>query len=76
MSRIRKRDWRFIVLVLVHALCIAGFIRSGMEVAPPETGGWRRIDVEAVRAKIREGDLVDREADWYRVLPRSGGEPR
>ncbi len=67
MVRLRKRDWRFALLVAAHALFIAGFVRAQLGEAPPTTGGWRRIDVDAVKAKIRAGDLVGREADWYRV---------
>jgi hypothetical protein len=69
VKRLRKRDWRFLVLVLVHVIGIAGFWSGGVGRTAGEAGGWRSIDVDAVKDKIDSGDLVDREADWYRVLP-------
>ena len=71
MRRLRTRDWRFFLLALVHAVCIVGFVSEGLNVAPTATGGWRTVDLEELESRIREGDLVDREADWYRVLPDS-----
>lgn len=73
MKRLRIRDWRFFLLVLVHAVCIVGFLSGGLDVAPPSTGGWRTVDLKELESRIRAGDLVDREADWYRVLPDSQG---
>jgi hypothetical protein len=57
--------------VLVHAICILGFVSQGLKVAPPATGGWRTVDLVKLEARIRDGDLVEHEADWYRVLPES-----
>ena len=76
MSRLKLRDWRFLVLVLVHAIGIAGFLSAGGGDGAVAAGSWRRIDTEAVKAKIRAGDLSDHEADWYQPLePRSGDRP-
>jgi hypothetical protein len=76
VKRLRKRDWRFLLLVLAHAVCIVGFVAGGLGGEPPATGGWRRVDLEELESRIRAGDLVKREADWYRVLPESAGVGR
>ena len=71
MRRLRARDGRFVLLALVHAIGIAGFLAAGVGGDASSRGGWRRIDVDAVRAKIRAGDLVEHEAEWYRAVPDS-----
>jgi len=78
VKRLRTRDWRFFLLVLVHAVCIVGILSQGHHLAPPATGGWRSVNLKELKTRIRSGDLVDHEADWYHVLPDSqspGGRP-
>ncbi len=67
--RFSKTDWRLLVLVVAHGVAIAGFIGAEPESAQVEHGGWREVDQEALQEKIRAGDLVQHEADWYRVAP-------
>ncbi len=67
--RFKKTDWRLLVLVLAHGVGIAGFISADVEIAEAERSGWRKIDREALMEKIRSGDLVQHEADWYRRVP-------
>lgn len=69
IRRLRKRDRGFVLLVVVHLVCIAGFIVGDRGSAASELGGWRRIDLPALLDKIRSGDLVEHEADWYRTVP-------
>jgi len=66
VRRIRKRDRKLVALWLAHAICIAGFLVTGVGAAAVEPRGWRRIDVDKVEHKIRAGDLVRHEADWWR----------
>ncbi len=33
-----------------------------------QTGGWRRIDIEALTTRINAGDLVRKEAAWYKSV--------
>ena len=54
--------------MLVNLVCIAGYLASGVGVTPEESGGWRRIDFDAVEARIEAGELVRKEADWYHSL--------
>ena len=75
MSRLKLRDWRFLILVLVHVIGIAGFLSAGGGDGAAMAGNWRRIDIEKVKAKIRAGDLSDHEADWYRPLDQESGGP-
>lgn len=72
VKRLRTRDWRFYLLVLVHLICIIGFVSEGLHVAPVATGGWRSVDLDKLKSRIGSGDLSDREADFYHVLPDSG----
>ncbi len=72
VKRLRTRDWRFYLLVLVHIICIIGFVSEGRHVTPAATGGWRTVDLEELKSRIGSGDLSDREADFYHVLPESG----
>jgi hypothetical protein len=67
--RFKQSDWRMVVLVLAQAVAIAGFISADAPTPQAEQGGWRKVDREALMEKIRSGDLVQHEADWYRVVP-------
>jgi len=71
--RFKKTDWRLLVLVVAHGVAIAGFISADTQTVQAERSGWRKIDREALMEKIRSGDLVRHEADWYRVVPDQGG---
>ena len=62
---LRSREFRFLALVFANLICVAIFLGTGLQVPTRETGGWRRIDTEAVRARIEAGDLMSREASWY-----------
>ncbi|MBW2455501.1 MAG: hypothetical protein JRI68_13360 [Deltaproteobacteria bacterium] len=77
--RFTKTDWRLLVLVVAHGVGIAGFIGAEQESVQAERSGWRKVDQEALMEKIRAGDLVQHEADWYRVVPdetgRGEGQP-
>ncbi len=75
MARLKLRDWRFLVLILAHVIGIAGFLSAGGGGGAVTAGTWRRIDTEAVKAKIRAGELSDHEADWYRPLDQETGGP-
>ena len=69
MRRFRRRDRRFILLVLLNAICMVGFLASGIGTSDEKPGGWRRVDLNELKARIQSGRLVDREADWYRTVP-------
>ena len=70
MKRLRRRDWRFYLLLVAHLIGILGFVSAGLERPAPVIGGrgWRSVDRAELESRIRAGDLVDREADWYHVL--------
>jgi hypothetical protein len=59
---------RLLALVAANLFCLGGYVMAEREVSE-ERGGYREIDIEAVEAKIREGDLVRHEARWYHVDP-------
>jgi hypothetical protein len=63
---IRGRDVWFMVLLTANVLCLGGFLATELETSQ-EQAGWRRIDIGAVEAKIRSGDLVRHEALWYHL---------
>lgn len=66
--KLRRRDLRFVALVGANLAGIAGFLVAGLRTADETPGGWRRIDREALEARIEAGDLVRHEARWYRVV--------
>ncbi len=67
--KIRRRDRKFVAFVAANAVCIAAFIAGGVGSEAEAPGGWRRVDLKALKAKIQAGKLVKHEADWYRVVP-------
>jgi len=74
LRHLRWREVRLLALVLANLLAIGGFLGAGVRQAQEETGGWRRIDFQAVLARMRTGELSSREAQWYR--PADQGERR
>jgi hypothetical protein len=66
LRHLRWRELRLLALVLANLFAIAGFLGGGGQQAEVQIGGWRRIDLEAVLARMRTGALSDREAQWYR----------
>ncbi|OAD20470.1 secreted protein [Candidatus Thiomargarita nelsonii] len=72
LTKPQRRDSLFAAFILANLVCIGGFLFSSTETALEQTGGWRRIDLDALTTRINAGDLVDKEADWYR--PIDGGE--
>ena len=76
LKHVRRREVRFLGFMLVNLFCIAAYVAGGFGVRPEGAGGWRRIDIEAVESLIDAGDLVRKEADWYRPLSEeSAPEP-
>ena len=62
------RELQLVALVLANLLVIAGHLGAGLQQVGRETGGWRRIDTQAVLSRLRAGELSSREAEWYRSL--------
>lgn len=62
----RVREIRFLSLIGINLFLILGSISAQLSNVNDVFGGWRRVDTGAVRAKIRAGDLVTHEAQWYR----------
>lgn len=67
LQHVRRREVRFLALAAINLACIAGYVAGGVGMTP-EGGGWRRIDYQAVEARMEAGDLVRKEADWYHPL--------
>jgi hypothetical protein len=70
--RIHRHDMPLVVLVAANLLAVAGFLGVGPPEAAPGSGGWRRVDIEAVSRRIQAGDLSAREALWYHAARESG----
>lgn len=68
LRHVRRRELRFLAFMLLNLVCIAGYVGGSIGLAPEQTGGWRRIDLRAVEARIEAGELVRKEADWYHPL--------
>ena len=70
LRHLRWREFQLVALVMGNLFVIAGHLGAGVQQAGQETGGWRRIDTQAVLTRLRAGELSSREADWYRPLER------
>ena len=68
LRRLRWREFQLLALVLANLFVIAGHLGAGLQQVGQETGGWRRVDTEAVLSRLRAGELSDREAEWYRPV--------
>ena len=65
LRHLHPRDYRFLAFVLVNLLCVAAYLFAHVQTLQQETGGWRRIDLDAVMSRIESGDLLQHEAAWY-----------
>ena len=65
---LRRRDRRFLGVVALNLVCVAGYLAT--ESGAPETsvGGWRRIDRAALERRIESGELSRKEAVWWREV--------
>jgi hypothetical protein len=62
---VRSHDWALLLLVGASLAAVAAFLGAGPGAPGQGTGGWRRVDAEAVRLRIEAGDLSSREALWW-----------
>lgn len=60
-----RRDWQLLVLVVANLVCVGGFLASNLGDSQPTTGGWRKIDFQALQTRIESGELSSQEASWY-----------
>ena len=65
IRQLRARDIPFLLLILACGASVGGFLIDRPGVPHAAHGQFRRIDTERLRQRIRAGDLVLREADWY-----------
>ena len=65
LRHLHRRDYRFLAVVSLNLLCVAGYLLAHVQTLQQETGGWRRIDLDAVMSRIESGDLLQHEAAWY-----------
>ena len=75
LKHLHQRDLRFLALVLVNLVCVAGFQLARVQTAEQPAGGWRRIDLEAVMTRIEAGDLQRHEAAWYHPAKEPARKP-
>jgi hypothetical protein len=78
LRHLHARELRFIAVVLTDLLFVAAYLAGGYGGLGQEGHGWRRIDVEALEARMDAGDLNRREARWYhpvQALPAQGEGP-
>ena len=55
-------------IIFVFIVCILSFLATHIQWDSQAPTGWRRIDVSVLQQKIQSGDLVKKEALWYRVM--------
>jgi hypothetical protein len=72
LKHVHGRELRFVAVILANLVCAAGYLASSVGVRPEESGGWRRIDLDAVEARMEAGELVRKEADWYHPFSQEG----
>ncbi|MFH1723614.1 MAG: hypothetical protein ABII00_03215 [Elusimicrobiota bacterium] len=64
---LRKRDLKFVALCAATLALVGVYVRDSLLVSETAQSGFRKIDFPAVRRMIRKGELVDREAMYYRA---------
>lgn len=63
---LRGRELGFLGLIVLTLVLIALYLNAGLRLAESTGAGWRKVDLDVLQRRIDEGDLRDREADWYR----------
>jgi hypothetical protein len=74
LTKFHRRDLGVIALILANLFCLGGFLVNGIQTATEPTGGWRRINLKALTVQINAGDLVNKEAEWYRPVDDHKGK--
>ncbi len=65
---IRKKDYKFVALCAASLALSGLFIRESRLVSDMIESGFRKIDIKAVMRLIKKGELVEREAMYYRAV--------
>ncbi len=68
MKKLKSRDLKFVALCAATMALTGMFIQESRETADMISGGYRKIDLRAVKRLIQKGELVDREAMYYRAV--------
>jgi hypothetical protein len=71
---LHARDLRFVAVVLIDLVLVAAYLAGGYRGLGQEGHGWRRIDLEALEARMDAGDLSRREARWYHPVQALSGQ--
>jgi hypothetical protein len=66
-------DVFLLVLVGLTLAAVAAFLGAGGAGTVEGSGGWRRVDTQAVRVRVESGQLSGREADWWHPVGEGGG---
>jgi hypothetical protein len=74
LTKFHRRDFGVSALILANFFCLGGFLVNGIQTATEPTGGWRRINLKALTAQINAGELVNKEAEWYRPVDDHKGK--
>ena len=61
----QNREFRFIGMAAATLTLIGLFLLTHQPQLEAKGSSWRRIDLEAFQRHIQNGDLSDREAQWY-----------
>lgn len=78
LRHLRVRDLRFAALVALELALMAAYLAAGYRGLGQEGHGFRRIDLQALEARMDAGDLSRHEALWYhpvQALPAQGEGP-
>ena len=65
---LRRRDRRFLGVVALNLVCVAGYLATESGAPVTGVGGWRRIDRAALERRIELGELSRKEAVWWRPV--------
>ncbi len=78
LRHLRARDLRFTAFVALELVLMAAYLAGGYRGLGQQGHGFRRIDLQALEARMDAGDLSRHEAQWYhpaRVSPGQGEGP-
>lgn len=69
LKDLRRRDLPFVALCALTLALMGAYVRETLVESGIAPGGYRRVDIRAVKRLIQKGELSDRDAMYFRRVP-------